>query len=81
MPTGIIRKKEGIRQATKGTRFHEEYTTKSIKFWGGSVMVWGAIKEDGTKIFIRCPDRLNSKVCMGVLNKELLPIYGHKDIF
>jgi len=32
-----------------------------MKFGGGSVMVWGAIKEDGTKILIRCPDRLEKR--------------------
>ena len=52
-----------------------------MKFWGGSVMVWGAIKEDGTKILIRCPDRLNSNGYMDVLNKELLPVYDRNDIF
>jgi len=41
-------------------------------------MVWGAIKEDGTKILIRCPDRLNFNDHM---NKGLLPIYDRNDIF
>jgi len=52
----------------KGTRFHDKYTTKSMKFGGGSVMVWGAIKKDGTKILIRCPDQLNSNGYMNVLD-------------
>jgi len=44
-------------------------------------MVWGVIKEDGTKILIRYSDRLNSNGYMSVLNKGLLPIYDHNDTF
>jgi len=45
------------------------YTTKSMKFGGRSVMVWGAMKEDRTKIVTRCSDRLNFNGYMDVLNK------------
>jgi len=38
-------------------------------------------KEDGTKIIIRCPDRLNSNAYMDVLNKGVLPIQYRNDIF
>ena len=51
-----------------------------MKFGGGSVMVWGVIKEDETKILMRYPDRLNSNGYMDVLNKGLLPIYDRNDI-
>ena len=44
-------------------------------------MVWGAIKEDGTKVLIRCPDRLNANGYNDVLKKGLLQIYGRNDIF
>ena len=70
------RRMEYVRRP-RGTRFHDKYTTKSVKFGSGSVMVWGAIKEDGTKI----PDRLNSNGYMDVLNKGQLPIYDRNDIF
>ena len=39
------RKREFVR-GQKGTRFHEKYTTKSMKFVGGSVIALGATKED-----------------------------------
>ena len=38
-------------------------------------MVWGAIKADGTRILIRCPDRMNSIGYEKVLKKGFLPIY------
>jgi len=41
-----------------------------MKFRGGSVVVLGAIKEDGTKILIKI-----SNGYMDVLNKGLFPIY------
>ena len=44
-------------------------------------MVWGGMKEDGTKILTRYPDRLNSDGYMEVLNKGLLSIYDRNDIF
>jgi len=42
-----------------------------MKFWDGSVMIWEAIKGNGTKIFIRCPYRLNSNGYMDVLKRAV----------
>ena len=39
-------------------------------------MLWGAIKEDGTRILVRCPERLKK-----VLRKGFLPMYESHDIF
>ena len=64
-----------------GTRFLDKYTSKSMKFGGSSLMVWGAIKEDGTKVLISCPDLLNANGYNNVLKKDLLQIYGRNDIF
>jgi len=74
------RRMEYVRRP-KETRFHEKYTTKSMKFGGGGVLLWGAIEEDGTKILIKCPDRLNFNGYIDVLNKGLLSIYDRNDIF
>ena len=57
----LKRKREYVRRP-KEIRFHDKYITKSIKFGGDSVMVWGAIKEDGAKILIICQDRLTPMV-------------------
>ena len=44
-------------------------------------MVWEAIKEDSTRIFIRCPDQMNSDDYEEVPKKELLPMYDTRNIF
>jgi len=44
-------------------------------------MVWSAIKEDGTRILIRCPDRIYSVGYEDVLKRGLLPIYEAHNIF
>ena len=44
-------------------------------------MVWGTIKADGTRILIRCPDRMNSIIYEEVLKKGLLTIYEAHNIF
>ena len=77
----LFRRRWAYVRRPKGTRFHDKYTTKSMKFGEGSVMVLGPIKEDGTEIFIRCPDQLNSNDYIDFLNKGLLPIYDCNDIF
>ena len=43
--------------------------------------IMGSHKKDGSKIIIRCPDRLNSNGYMDVFNKRPLPTYGRNDIF
>ena len=44
-------------------------------------MVCGAIKEDRTRILIRCPDRMNLVRYEDVLKRDLLPIYKAHNIF
>ena len=44
-------------------------------------MVWGAIKEDVTRILIGCPDRMNSTGYAEVFQKGFLPIYEQQNIF
>ena len=48
-----------VRRPING-RFLNRYVTKTVKFGGPSIMVWGAIKGDNTRILIRCPHRLDS---------------------
>jgi len=52
-----------------------------MKFGGASLMVLGAIKEDGTKVLTKRPDCLNPNGYNDVLKKSLLQIYGRNDIF
>ena len=74
------RRREYVRRP-QGTRYEDKYTMKTVKLGGKSLMVWGAIKEDGTRILIRCPDRMNSAGYAEVLQKGLFPIYEQQNIF
>ena len=66
----IERIKNGISQAevarqkyvrrNTNTRYHERFTSKTVKHGGKSIMVWGAIKSDRSRTFVKCPARLNS---------------------
>jgi len=42
-----------------GTRYYNQHVCKTVKFNGKSILVWGAIKADGTRILLRCPPILN----------------------
>ena len=53
----------------QGSRYNPRYTTKTVKFGRKSIMAWGAMKADGTRILIRCPDRMNSAAYEKVLKK------------
>jgi len=74
------RRREYVRRP-KGLRFEDRYATKTVKFGEQSLMAWGAIKEDGSRILIRCPHRMNSVGYKDVLKKGLLPIYEAHNIF
>ena len=65
----------------KNTRYINRYTQKTMKYGGISLMVWGAIKSDGSRILIRCPERLNSHEYQSILANGLLKIYNPSDIF
>ena len=32
-----------------------------MKYSGFSILMWGAIKVDGTRVLVRCPNRLHPK--------------------
>ena len=64
-----------------GSQFQNRYVTKTIRQGGFSVLVWGCIKSDGTRILIRCPPRLDSLTYQRVLREGLLPLYDHRMTF
>ena len=37
------------------------YVTITVKYGGFSILMCGAIKVDGTRVLVRCPNRLDSK--------------------
>ena len=43
-------------------------------------MVWGAIKEDVSRILVQCPQRLNSSAYQQVLDSGLFQLYGSHSV-
>ena len=76
----FFRRREYVRRPT-GLWFKDRYITKTVKFGEQSLMLWGAIKKDRSRILIRCPHRMNSVGYKDVLKKGLLPIYEAHNIF
>ena len=74
------RRREYVRRPAN-TRYHERFTSKTVKHGGMSIMVWGAIKSDGSRTLVRCPARLNSVEYQNVLQSGLLPLYDVDNIF
>ena len=58
-------------------RFLNKYVTKTVKYGGGSIMVWGALK----RILIKCPMPMNSVNYQRVLDRGLSNIYEDGNIF
>ena len=44
-------------------------------------MVWAAIKDDGSRVIMRCPNRLNSMGYQDVLELGLFKLYGSDSVF
>lgn len=74
------RRREYVRRPIS-TRYNSKFITKTCKYGVKSLMFWGCIKEDGTRMLIKCPDRLNSAEYINILNQGLKPIYEPHDVF
>ena len=61
-------------------RFGSRYTTKTVKYGGRSLMIWGAIKSDGQRMLIRCDSNINSSEYQKILREGLFPIYNSHNI-
>jgi len=64
-----------------GQRFNCKYTMKTVKYGGPSIMIWGAIKGDGTKVLCKCPPILNSEGYQTILDSTLIPFISNDSIF
>jgi len=73
-------RRQYVRRPT-GQRFNSQYTMKTVKYGGPSIMVWGAIKADGTKVLCRCPPILDSRNYQIVLDRELMHFLSTDSIF
>ena len=48
------RRRQYVRRPV-GQRFHNIYTMKTVKYGSPSILIWGAVKSDRTKVLCRCP--------------------------
>ena len=62
-------------------RFTSRYVTKTVKYGGYSVLVWGMIKADGKRMLVRCPQILDSMAYQTVLDQWLLGLYKPDEIY
>ena len=57
------------------------FVTKTVKYGGFHILLWGAIKGDGTRILVQCPNRINSTIYQDVLSNGLFQVYNSSNIF
>lgn len=62
-------------------RYSPSYTQGTLKYGGLTIMVWGAIKGDGSRYLMKCPDRLDSIKYQLLLTKGLRKLYNYDNIF
>lgn len=78
---GLINQSKKVVRRPINSRYNQRYTMKSLKFQGGSIMVWGAIKSTGERIIKLCPPQLDSAGYQNILNDSLPSIYESTNIF
>lgn len=64
-----------------GYRFNHRLTTKTVKFGGGGIIVWGAIKSDGKRVLVKAQETINSTEYQRLLSSGLMPLLDSSSIF
>lgn len=64
-----------------GDRFKKPYTIKTVKHGSKSLMIWGAIKQDGERILKRFTKYADSLEYQRILKAGLFEIYKPENIF
>lgn len=62
------------------SRYLPKYTTKTVKFGGKSIMIWGAIKENGERYLVKANCNINSIEYQRIISEGLFPIYSQQNI-
>jgi len=64
-----------------GTRLQNNLVCHTMKYGGYSIMVWGAIKGDGSRVLVKCPTKLNSSEYQVVLDQGLKELCDTSNTF
>lgn len=62
-----------------GKRLADKYTKKTVKFSPG-LMIWGAVRSDGTTVLERCEGNVDSLEYQRILNEALPKIYTRRHL-
>jgi len=65
----------------KNSRYSRKYRVETMKYGGSMIMVWGAITEDGTRVLVMCPRRLNYRSYQNVLESGLIKLCVPQSVF
>ena len=57
-----------------GERLSTKCTKKTVKFWGGSVMVFGMFSSRGTTPLVRLQTRVNAQIYKNIVKDHVVPI-------
>ena len=57
-----------------GERSSAKCTKKTVKFWGGSVMVFGMFSSQGTTPLVRLQTRVNAQIYKNIVQDHVVPI-------
>jgi len=76
----LYRSRRAYVRRNVSTRYRNEYVCKTVKFGGRSLLLWGVIKEDGSRILFRCPSVMNSSAYHSILHEGLRDIYGRDSV-
>lgn len=64
-----------------GNRFQSQYVCRTVMHGGFSIMVWGAIKSDGSRTLSLCPPKVNSISYQQILRSSLPELLEGSSIF
>ena len=54
-------------------RYKERYLTKTFKHGLKSIMIWGVIKSDGSRLLVKCPTKVDAATYREILKDYLFP--------
>ena len=77
----IYSKRHKVVWRPAGKRFNNKYTQKTVSHSHKSIMLFGAIKADGSRILVQCPKKFNSDEYTKMLSSHLLPFYNIENIY